>query len=133
MISAATRRLVQTRAGNACEYCGLHQDYSPLAALQIEHIIPRKHGGGDRPENLALACIDCNLAKGSNIAGIDPQTGQTTELFHPRHQAWSEHFERRGLYLVGTTATGRTTIQVLRMNSDEQVQLRAETQPKPRQ
>ena len=124
MINAATRRLVQARAGQACEYCGLHQRYSPLASLQIEHIIPRKHGGDDLPENLALAYIDCNLAKGSNIAGIDSQTGQTTELFHPRRQRWDEHFEWRGVYFVGKTAVGRTTIDVLRMNSDEQVQLR---------
>jgi 5-methylcytosine-specific restriction endonuclease McrA len=85
MIDAATRRLVRDRAGDKCEYCGLPQIRSPLAALQIEHILPRKHGGGDAPENLALACIDCNLCKGSNIAGIDPATGAMTELFHPRH------------------------------------------------
>ena len=40
MIDAATRRLVRQRANQRCEYCGLHQDHSPLAALQIEHINP---------------------------------------------------------------------------------------------
>ena len=124
MIRAATRRLVRSRAGNACEYCGLHQDHSPLAALQIEHVIPRKHDGDDDPTNLALACIDCNLAKGSNIAGIDPASGQTTQLFHPRRQPWDEHFEWQGAYVIGKTAVGRTTIEVLRMNSEEQLQLR---------
>jgi hypothetical protein len=124
MITAATRRRVRARAGNACEYCGLHQKYSPLASLQIEHILPVKHGGTDQITNLAIACIDCNLSKGSNIAGIDPLTGVVTELFHPRRQKWSEHFEWRGAYIAGTTAIGRTTVQVLRMNSDEQLQLR---------
>ena len=61
MIDAATRRLVRDRAGDKCEYCGLLQVRSPLAALQIEHILPRKHGGGDDSENLALACIDWKL------------------------------------------------------------------------
>jgi 5-methylcytosine-specific restriction endonuclease McrA len=93
MIDAATRRLVRARAGNACEYFGLHQEHSPLASLQIEHIISRKHGGGDEPENLALACIDCNLAKGTDIAGFDPESGQITNLFHPRQQLWDEHFQ----------------------------------------
>ena len=125
MIDAATRRFVRDRARNACEYCGLQQEHSPLASLQVEHVVPKKHQGSDEAENLALACIDCNLAKGSNIAGIDPQTGAMTELFHPRRQRWSEHFQWYGAYLSGKTPTGRTTIDVLRINSEEQVQLRA--------
>jgi 5-methylcytosine-specific restriction endonuclease McrA len=80
MIDAATRRLVRNRAQDACEYCRLAQENSPLASLQIEHILPTKHGGTDDADNLALACIDCNLSKGSNIAGIDPATGVLTEL-----------------------------------------------------
>ena len=67
MIGSQTRTKVRERARNACEYCGLHQDDSPLAALHIEHIIPRIHGGSDDLDNLALACLDCNLHKGTNI------------------------------------------------------------------
>ena len=125
MIDAATKRFVRQRAGNRCEYCGLHQDQSPLATLQIEHIIPRKHGGKDNPDNLALACIDCNLSKSSNIAGRDPGTNQLTPLFNPRSQLWEDHFALQGAYIVGRTAIGRTTVLVLNMNSDEQLELRA--------
>jgi hypothetical protein len=39
MISAHIRAQVRQRAQNACEYCQLHQDDSPLAALHVEHII----------------------------------------------------------------------------------------------
>ncbi len=124
MTDANTRRQVSLRAGQRCEYCHLHQDQSPLAMLQIEHIIPRKHGGSDNEDNLALACIDCNLAKSSNLTGIDPQTGRVTLLFHPRTQNWSDHFEQRGPFILGKTDIGRTTVRVLNMNSDEQVQLR---------
>lgn len=112
MITAGTRRLVRDRAENACEYCQLRQAQSPLASLQIEHIISRKHGGDDSLDNLALACIDCNLAKGTNIAGIDPVTRQTTEIFHPRSQTWESHFEWQGAYLVGKSPIGRTTVEV---------------------
>ena len=83
-MDTSTKALVQERAGNCCEYCQLHQDDSPLAALHIEHIIPKKHGGSEDMDNLALACIDCNLHKGSNLTGIDPETNEVTELFHPR-------------------------------------------------
>jgi hypothetical protein len=123
-MDAPTKRLVRERAGDRCEYCRLHQDQSPLAVLQIEHVIPRKHLGDDSPENLALACIDCNLAKGPNLTGLDPESGVLTELFHPRRQVWAEHFEQIGPLIVGKTAVGRTTVQVLNMNSDDQIALR---------
>lgn len=121
----ATRTLVRERAGNRCEYCQLHQDDSPLAVLHIEHIIPRKHGGSDDAENLALACIDCNLHKGSNLAGIDPETNEVTELFHPRRHRWADHFEWAGIYVIGTTDVGRTTVRVLNINGDDQLALRS--------
>ncbi|HEY2827882.1 MAG TPA: HNH endonuclease [Pirellulales bacterium] len=125
MINAATRRQVRTRAGDACEYCALRQEHSPLASLHVEHIIPRKHGGGDSLDNLALACIDCNLAKGTNLTGIDPLSDQIVQLFHPRRQRWEDHFAWQGVLLTGKTAEGRATIEVLRINSEEQVQLRS--------
>ena len=123
-MDAQTKRLVRERAGNRCEYCGLHQDHSPLADLQIEHITPRKHLGSDDLDNLALACIDCNLCKSSNLAGLDPETGILTPLFHPRQHIWADHFARVGALIVGRTAIGRTTVQVLNMNGDDQVALR---------
>lgn len=92
-MDAATRNLVRQRAGNRCEYCGRRQEDSPLATLHVEHIVPRKHGGSDDSENLALACPNCNAFKGANVAGYDPETGQLTELFHPRRHVWSVHFE----------------------------------------
>lgn len=125
MINLKVRTHVRERAHNLCEYCHLHQDDSPWAVLHIEHIIPKVHGGTDELGNLALACIDCNLHKGTNLTGIDPQTNRLTELFHPRRQSWDEHFALQGVHLVGKTPTGRTTIRVLNMNSDDQVELRS--------
>jgi hypothetical protein len=89
------------------------------------YIIPRKHSGSDDLDNLALACIDCNLHKGPNLAGIDPETGNVVPLFHPRRQPWAEHFQWQGIRLAGKTPTGRATIQVLNINSEEQLALRS--------
>jgi hypothetical protein len=47
-----------------------------------------------------------------------------TELFNPRRQNWADHFERVGALIIGRTAIGRTTVQVLNINSDDQVALR---------
>ncbi len=123
-MNEATRSFVRQRAANRCEYCQTHQDDSPLASHHIEHIRPIKHGGDDHPDNLALACIDCNLHKGANLTGIDPRSGSITPLFHPREQSWHDHFRWEGLQILGLTDVGRTTVQVLRMNSEEQMELR---------
>ncbi len=75
-------------------------------------------------ENLALACIDCNLHKGANLTGMDPDTNRVVELFNPRRQAWREHFTWDGPIISGNSATGRTTIRVLEMNSDDRIRVR---------
>jgi hypothetical protein len=123
-MDAAARDLVRRRAGCRCEYCGLREDQSPLAAMHVEHILPKKHGGADDLDNPALACIDCDLHKGSNVAGYDPETRQLTELLSPRRHRWDEHFEWRGVFIVGKTAIGRTAVQVLQLNAEERLQLR---------
>jgi 5-methylcytosine-specific restriction endonuclease McrA len=123
----ATRRLVQSRAGDCCEYCGLPAQHSPVARLQIEHIRPRKHDGTDDESNLALACIDCNLRKGSNLTGIDPESDQITELFNPRTQRWEDHFVWYGVTIIGLTDVGRATIKVMELNSDDRLVVRSMT------
>jgi hypothetical protein len=50
---------------------------------------------------------------------------QVTALCHPRQHRWDEHFEWRGIHLLGLTATGRTTVRVLHINSDDQLALRS--------
>ena len=106
---------VRTRAGAACEYCRLPQAlYSGL--FTTEHVIARQHGGSDRDDNLAYSCTHCNLHKGPNIAGLDPDTGELTRLFHPRTDVWEDHFEWSAHLLVGRTPIGRTTVRVLAMN-----------------
>jgi hypothetical protein len=74
--------------------------------------------------NLAWACFSCNLCKGPNVAGIDPLTGRLTRLFHPRRDAWSDHFNWDGIRLRGKTAVARTTIAVLAMNSPDSLAVR---------
>lgn len=44
-----------------CAYCGNILNES----FEVEHRLPRAHGGTDDPENLCCACIRCNRAKGT--------------------------------------------------------------------
>jgi hypothetical protein len=124
-MDATTRDLVRQRAGDRCEYCRLHQEHSGLRH-HIEHITARQHGGSDDTDNLALACHRCNLHKGTNLTGIDPQTGQVTPLFHPRRDRWSDHFTFEGARINGMSAAGRATVQVLSMNDARRLELRTE-------
>jgi hypothetical protein len=47
-----------------------------------------------------------------------------TKLYHPRRHKWSYHFLFDGSTLIGRTAIGRTTIDVLRMNHPQLVAIR---------
>jgi len=55
------RQLVLNRDNWTCVYCG-----SP--ANEVDHVIPRNHGGFDLPSNLVASCSRCNNAKGSSCA-----------------------------------------------------------------
>jgi 5-methylcytosine-specific restriction endonuclease McrA len=114
-MNAALKRLVWSRAKNACEYCHMPSRFY-LSPYQIDHIIAEKHGGLTTSQNLALACYHCNLHKGPNIAGKDPSTRRISRLFHPRKDHWDDHFQWRAGRLVGKTTIGRASIAVLKIN-----------------
>ena len=122
--SPQLRREVAQRAQWRCEYCLTPHAYAtqPFAA---DHIIPQSQGGETTLENLALAC-GCNLYKGNISRAIDPQTGHRVLLFHPRRQKWKRHFAWSvdSLHVVGRTQSGRATVEALKMNRPELVNLR---------
>jgi len=123
-INNAQRQLVRERAGNCCEYCRVSQS-GRLVRFQVDHIMAIKHGGADIDSNLCLACYECNIYKGSNVAALDPLTGDAAKIFHPRQQTWDEHFRvKSDGTLAGLTPEGRTTIAVLRINNEERVKQR---------
>jgi hypothetical protein len=117
------RRLVRERAGQRCEYCLRHEDDSALPH-QPDHITSRKHRGKATAENLAWSCAVCNLLKGPEVAAIDSQTDLATRLFNPRTDRWNDHFELRSGRILGLTAIGRVTADVLQFNRDDLVKLR---------
>lgn len=123
-MNETARQRVRARAANRCEYCRLRQEHAPFIPLQIEHVIPRKHGGSDDHDNLALACIRCNLGKSSNLTGRDLVSGEIVVLFNPRTDSWEDHFEFQTGRIVGITPVGKVTAQVLNMNEEERIELR---------
>ncbi len=124
-ISAEIRLAVQSRSNGCCEYCLSQVDFSP-DPFSIEHIIPQIKGGKDDLENLAFACQGCNNSKFTATESIDPISGLIADLYHPRHDIWTEHFvwSKDFLEIVGITPTARATISRLRLNRIGVVNLR---------
>lgn len=118
-----TVREVWRRAQRRCEYCHMPQSVY-RTPFQIDHIVAKQHGGTDEPGNLALTCLHCNAHKGPNIAGVDPASGATVRLFHPRRDDWDKHFGWSGAVVLSLTDIGRATIAVLAMNHPDYVAVR---------
>jgi 5-methylcytosine-specific restriction endonuclease McrA len=94
--------------------------------LEVEHVMPLSRGGETTADNLALSCRSCNLYKSDHVSAVDEVTRHEASLFHPRRDAWRDHFllnEETG-EIEGLTATGRATVSRLRVNSRAQVEAR---------
>lgn len=124
-VSAELRRFVIERAGDRCEYCQLPQ-VGQEATFHVDHVIPTKLGGQTADTNLALACVSCSLRKGARGNATDPDTNTPVNLYNPRTDNWSEHFQWDGVQLVGRTSVARATISLLRMNRSLVIEIRRE-------
>jgi hypothetical protein len=91
---------------------------------EVDHVQSLKHHGLTTLANLSWACALCNSFKSSDIAGYDPTTRELSRLFNPRTDGWQEHFRWSGPTLEGTSAIGRATVDVLRINYEARVEHR---------
>ncbi len=53
---------VRERAQGLCEYCRI-EEASTGHEFTLDHVAPESRGGPTTPENLAYACIGCNVRK----------------------------------------------------------------------
>ena len=121
--SQALQAEVRRRAGRRCEYC-LFPEAAAELPFHVDHIIAQKHRGQTESANLAWACFQCNIAKGTDVASYDAETRELAPLYNPRKQHWSDHFEMINATIVGKTAAGRVTVRLLQMNEPEQREIR---------
>lgn len=124
-VSARQRRAVAQRARGCCEYCRSQASFA-TQSFSIEHIVPRHRGGPTTLDNLALACPGCNNHKHTKTEGRDPVNKDLVALYHPRRQRWGDHFEwnHDRTQIVGSTPTGRATVDVMHLNRACVVNLR---------
>ena len=121
----ALRAAAEARAGGRCEYCKTPSAFCP-DPFSVEHVVPRAAGGTLTADNVAWSCQGCNGHKNVAVAALDAYSGRTVRLFHPRTDRWAHHFAWAGdgTELIGLTPCGRATIDRLRLNRLELVNLR---------
>ena len=129
--SSSRREFVRQRANQRCEYCQIpEEEFHAATAFHEEHIKPRVLFSADDPEvdslsNLAWACPRCNLSKHDKSEAVDPKNNESTPMFNPREDTWSEHFKaHKSGNIVGLTIKGRATVEALRFNNEERVRNR---------
>lgn len=91
------RRNIFARDENRCQYCGKR---FPTSELSLDHILPSSRGGDTSWENLACACIDCNVKKGGRTPeeahmklirpAVRPKQSPllAVKLDNPKYQSW---------------------------------------------
>ena len=114
-IGAELRRLVEYRAEGICEYC-LMAEEDTFYGCAVDHIISEKHDGPTQADNLALACVFCNQAKGSDIGSIHWESGEFVRFFNPRSDRWADHFKLVGSRIEPITVIGAVTARILGFN-----------------
>ena len=122
-IPTRLRRLVLTRATGLCEYCLIHQEDAHFS-FHVDHIISRKQHGPTTAGNLALACLRCNVAKGTDPGAFIGRPRRLVRLYHPRQDRWAEHFRIASARIVPLTEVGEATVQLLDLNASDRLLLR---------
>lgn len=119
-ISLKVRNFVAIRAEFRCEYCLIHED-DTFFGCEIDHIVSKKHGGSNDPENLAYACLFCNRHKGTDIGSVHPKTGELVRFFNPRKDHWHKHFQLTGVTITPLTDIGEITSRLFAFNIGERL------------
>ena len=87
-------------------------------------------GGTDELNNLALACLRCNLSKGTARSVQLHPGDEPVRLFNPRADEWNECFDfvlapaHEAVRIVAKNDIGRATVTRLRMNAPHAVRAR---------
>lgn len=80
-----SRANIFLRDKNKCQYCG--REFKKHE-LNLDHVVPRTHGGVSSWENVVCSCISCNRDKG----GRTPKEAGVKLIRKPGKPAWSPYY-----------------------------------------
>ncbi len=105
-----------------CCYCRRLNATNHGRAWDVEHVIARvlQHSFMFEPENLAVACIDCNSAKSDRVVLVRPRTqfprrSDAYSIVHPHYDEWDEHLMFGSYIYAPKSAKGSRTIDVCKL------------------
>ncbi|WP_229600112.1 HNH endonuclease signature motif containing protein [Runella sp. SP2] len=99
----------------------MQPDLFAYISHQIDHIISIKHGGENNLDNLAYACFQCNVNKGSDIGTVLLPDRTLIRLYNPRIDYWHDHFEIENGVIYPKTTIGQATIKILDFNDVDRI------------
>ena len=91
MVSRTLRETIRALYDLRCGYCGVTET-ATVGELEIDHFLPRSHGGKDILDNLVYACPTCNRFKGDYWPV--PEASADLMLLHPQQDAYSHMSDR---------------------------------------
>jgi hypothetical protein len=95
------RASVRELAKGFCEYCRI-EEATTGHEFTLDHVSPESLGGPTTPENLAHACIGCNVRKSNKTHAPDPVDGTQAPLYNPRQIAG-------GIIFAGAATAGSSS------------------------
>jgi 5-methylcytosine-specific restriction endonuclease McrA len=81
-----TRQNVFARDRSICQYCGRRFERPDL---NIDHVVPRQHGGKTTWDNVVCSCVDCNRRK----ANRTPEEAGLRLIRRPKKPRWRPFLE----------------------------------------
>lgn len=105
-----------------CCYCRKLNATTHGRAWDIEHVIAQalRPEFMFEPENLAVACIDCNSAKSNQDVlarhrSQFPRRSDAYSIVHPHYDEWEEHLMFGGYIYAPKSAKGSRTIDICKL------------------
>ena len=90
IVPAETWHMVFDLANGYCEYCGqdLLISRAAYASAQVDHVLGRAIGGGHSPENLRLACSQCNssLSRYNHLTTFEARKELVAKKINESHE-----------------------------------------------
>ncbi len=105
-----------------CCYCRKPNATNHGRVWDVEHVIPRalRPDFMFEPENLAVACVDCNSAKSDQDILVAerkafPRRAEAYSIVHPHYDEWEDHLMLGNAIFAAKSAKGAHTIVVCKL------------------
>lgn len=108
--------------GLRCCYCRRQHAATHGRAWDIEHVIAQALSPSFvfEPENLAVACIECNSAKSDADVLVRPRQtfprrSEAYTIVHPHYDEWEDHFLFGSVVYAPKSAKGARTLEICKL------------------